>query len=138
MRHTAADAVFANDDLRRLLMLTRAHAMLHDRIQPLHAGRNAAKLSPLYARRRHQPSVRCTHPNCTRNVRLAAVVHGRDVCTPCWDSMKEEDATPADVPYAFPGTGWLRAAVDKCVIKRLYALKHSARVHWTHPDAVRA
>ena len=71
-------------------------------------------------------------------VRLAAVVHGRDVCTPCWDSMNEEDATPADVPYAFPGTGWLCAAVDKCVIKRLYSLKHSARVLWTHLGAVGA
>ena len=39
---------------------------------------------------------------------------------------------------ATAGTGWLRAAVDKCVIKRLYALKHSARVHWTHHDAIRA
>jgi hypothetical protein len=81
-------------------------------------------------------------PQRARNVRLAAgsaaVVHGRDVCTPCWDSMNEERASPADVPYAFPGTGWLRAAVDKCAIKRLYALKHSARVHWTHPGAVGA
>ena len=118
IRHTAADAVFATDDLRRLLMLSRAHAMLHDQIDLLHAGRDAVKLSPDYARRRHQPSVRCTHPNCTRNVRLAAVVNGRDVCTPCWDSMKEEDATPADVPYnssyAFPGTGWLSMGLATC------------------------
>ena len=94
MRQTAADAVFATDDLRRLLMLSRAHAMLHDEIDPLHAGRHAVKLSPLYAPARHQPSIRCAHPKCTRNVRLAAVVHGRDVCLPCWDAMKEADAAP--------------------------------------------
>jgi hypothetical protein len=135
---TAADAVFAADDLRRLIMLARAHAMVHDDIGSLHAGRHAVQLSPRHARHRHQPSVRCAHPACTRNVRLAALVHGRDVCLPCWDAMREADAAPRDVPYAFRGTGWLRATVDKCVVKALYARKHSARAHWTHAGAVGA
>ena len=61
---------------------------------------------------------------------------GCDVCLPCWDAMKEADVAPADAPYAF--RSWLRAAVDKCVIKRLYALKHSAHVYWSHSGAVDA
>lgn len=81
-----------------LLNSTRAHAMIHDRIDPLHAGRDAVKLSPLYARHHHQPSVRCANPKCTSNVRLAAVASGRDVCVPCWNAMKEADAAPANVP----------------------------------------
>ena len=72
----AADAVFALTELRGAIMAQRVRAMARDHVRSLRIGKSAGKQQAGV----HQRSVRCDARECTENVRLGAVAHGRLVC----------------------------------------------------------
>ena len=75
----AADAVFALTELRGAIMAQRVRGMARDHVRSLRIGKSAGKQEAGV----HQRSGRCDARECTENVRLGAVAHGRLVCNKC-------------------------------------------------------